>query len=266
GDHAAVHRHARVSQCRRDQRRPCADRHRAGGDDERRELLRRRRWTGGGCLHDHRRRDDGDRIRPRPPAARSAGGDHRGRGARLPLLQLSARVELHGRLRRQPARVDDGRDHRRGGGQDRGGGVIRAAADPARRAVPGHDVRRAQAPEVPPADLPTRQRALPPSDGAHRLLQPADNRLSVRLDADARGPGAGAALRSLQRPQRPPAHGLDTGDDRPRRGRRRRERVPRIRAGDPQVPPAGRDAPAAAAPGRLSDRDRAGGRARPGNG
>ena len=35
--------------------------------------------------------------------------------------------------------------------------------------------------------------------------QPAHDRLPVRLDADARGPRAGAALRPLQRPQRPPA-------------------------------------------------------------
>ena len=32
---------------------------------------------------------------------------------------------------------------------------LRAAADPARGAVPRHDLRGAQAPEVPPADLPT---------------------------------------------------------------------------------------------------------------
>ena len=117
-----------------------------------------------------------------------------------------------------------------------------------------------------PADLPARQRALPPPHGPDRLLQPAHDRLPLRVDADARRPRAGAALRPLLRPQRPPLHRLDARDGRPRAGRRRGERLPRLRAGDPQVPPAGRGAPAAAAAGRFSDRDRAGGRARPGNG
>ncbi len=117
---------------------------------------------------------------------RRAGRAHRGRGARLPVLQLPARVELHGRLRREPARPADGRDRGRGGRQDGRGGVVRAAADPARGAVPGHHLRGAQAAEVPAADLPLRQRALPPPHGAHRLLQQAHDRLPVRLDADAR--------------------------------------------------------------------------------
>ena len=47
-----------------------------------------------------------------------------------------------------------------------------AARDPG-RAVPRHGLRRAQAPEVPPAGHRRRQRALPSPDGADRLLQPA---------------------------------------------------------------------------------------------
>ncbi len=131
------------------------------------------------------------------------------------------------------------------------------AADPARGALPGHHVRDPQAPEVPPADLPPRQRALPPPHGADRLFQPPYDRLPVRVDADARGRRARASLRPLQRPQRPPAHGLDAlhGGARTRGGRF--ERVPGLRAGDPQVPPPGHDAPEPAAPGRLSRRDRA---------
>ena len=109
---------------------------------------------------------------------------------------------------------------RRGGRQDRRGGVLRAAADPARGAVPRHHVRGAQAAQVPPADLPLRQRALPPPHGAHRLQQPAHDRLPVRLDADARGARAGAALRPLQRPPRPLPHRLDARDDRARARRR----------------------------------------------
>ncbi len=266
GDHAAVRRHAGLSQRGRDQRRPGADRDRPGGDDERRQLLRWRRRSRGGRVHDHRRGDDRDRLRPRSPAAGRARRDHGRRGARLSRLQLPAGLELHGRLRRQPARPADGRDHGRGGRQDGGRRVVRAAADPARRAVPRHDVRRAQAPEVPPADLPARQRALSSPDGPDRFLQPTHDRLPVCLDADARRARAGVALHPLLRPQRSPAHGLDARADRARADRGGGERLPRLRARDPQVSPAGGDAPAPAAPGCLSDGDRAGRRARPGNG
>ncbi len=65
-------------------------------------------------------------------------------------------------------------------------------------------------------------------------------------------------------------HGhLHTGwtlvDDRPRADRGGRQRVPRVRAGDPQVQAPGLDPPAAAAPGRLTSGDRAGRREAPGN-
>ena len=102
-----------------------------------------------------------------------------------------------------------------------------------------------------------RQRALPPSHGPHRLLQQAHDRLPVRVDADARGTGAGVAVRPLLRPPRPPAHRLDARDDRDRAGRRRGQRVSRVRARDLQVQAPGLDPPAPAAPGRLARGDRA---------
>ena len=105
GDHAAVRRPAVVPQRRRDERRAAAHGDRPGGDDERGQLLRRRRRPGGGRVRDHRRRDGRDRVRPGPPAAGRARGAHGRGGARLPDLQLPAGVELHGRLRREPARA-----------------------------------------------------------------------------------------------------------------------------------------------------------------
>ncbi len=84
---------------------PVLTRHRPGGHDERGQLLRRRGRPGGWRVRDHRRDHGGHRLRPRSPAAGRARGADRGRGARLPVLQLPARVQLHGRLRRQPARA-----------------------------------------------------------------------------------------------------------------------------------------------------------------
>ena len=208
-------------------------------------------------MRDHRRHVRDHRLQPGPPCPGRAGGAHRRRGARFPGPQLPARVELHGRLRIEPARPADGLHRGGGGGQDGGRGVLRAAADPAGGAVPGHHLCGAQAAEVQAADLPARQRALPPPHGPHRLLEPAYDRLPVRLDADAGRPGAGAAIHPLQRPQRPPEHGLDAGRGGPRAGGGGRQRVPGVRARDPQVPPPGRDPPAPPAPGCLTRRDRA---------
>ncbi len=159
---------------------------------------------------------------------------------------------------RQPAGAADGGHRGRGGGQDGRRGLVRAAPDPARGAVPGHHVRRAQAAEVPPADLPLRQRALPPPDGPDRLQQQAHDRLPVCVDADAGRARAGAPVHPLQRPQRPLRHRLDARARRARTARAGGERVPRVRARDPQVPAPGLDPPAAAAPGGLTSGDRAG--------
>jgi len=88
----------------------------------------------------------------------------------------------------------------------------------------------------------------------------------VRLDSDARRPGAGAAIHPLQRPQRAPEHGLDAGRCGTRAGGGGRQRVSRVRARDPQVSPPGRDPPAPPAPGCLTRRDRAGRGQGPGDG
>ena len=89
----------------------------------------------------------------------------------------------------------------------------------ARGADPRQRLRRRQAAQVPPADLPGRPVPLPPPDGQHRLLAAAHPRLPLRLDADPRGSGARAALRPLQRQPRPFQRRLDRGDGRlrPRR-------------------------------------------------
>ena len=96
----------------------------------------------------------GDRLQPRTQTEHAGGvlaAITAGARARLPRPQLPAGVELHGRRRLEPARPADGRDRGRGRPEDLGRRHARAAADPARRAVPRHDVRRAQAAEVPPA-------------------------------------------------------------------------------------------------------------------
>ena len=194
----------------------------ASCDHERRQLLRRRRRPRGRRLRDHRRDARRDRLQPRPlrpgvlaaliagaslgflvhnfPPASSFMGDC---GANL-LGLLMGCLAVEGAVKTEVVLS------------------FVAAADPARRAVPRHDLRRAQAPEVPPPDLRLRQRALPPPHGPHRLLAPAHDRLPLRLDADARRPRALAALRPLQRPQRPLLPGLDA--------RRRRDRPVRRRS------------------------------------
>ena len=90
----------------------------------------------------------------------------------------------------------------------------------ARRADPRHRLRRRQAAQVPPADLPGRQLALPPPDGQHRLLAAPHARLPLRLDAGPRRPRPGPALRPLQRRPRPLRRALDRGDRRLRPARR----------------------------------------------
>ena len=82
----------------------------------------------------------------------------------------------------------------------------------ARRADPRHRLRRRQAAQVPPADLPGRPLALPPPDGQHRLLPAPHARLPLRLDAGAGRPRPGPALRPLQRRPRQLRRALDRGD------------------------------------------------------
>ena len=76
--------------------------------------------------------------------------------------------------------------------------LVLPLVDP-RRAVPRHDVRRAQAAEVPQARLPGRPRALPSPHGPHRLLDAADGPLPLRLDAHAGGPRASRCASSRTR-------------------------------------------------------------------
>ncbi len=82
------------------------------------------------------------------------------------------------------------------------------------------------------------------------------DRVLLRVDADARRRRAGAAVRPLQRPPRPPLHGLDDRDGGARGDRGRGQRLPRLRARDPQVPPPLGDAPAPPAARRLTSGDR----------
>ena len=97
-----------LPQRRSDERRAGADRDRTGGDDERRQLLRRRRRPRRRRLRDHRGRDGGDRVRPRSRSPGCARRAHGRRCAGLPDPQLPARLELHGRLRLEPAGAVDG--------------------------------------------------------------------------------------------------------------------------------------------------------------
>ena len=202
-DHPAVRRHLAFPKRRPHQRGPGADRHRPRRDDEHRQPLRRRRRPRRGRLRDHRGNARDHRLRSRPRRTGRAGGADGRRSARLPDPQLPTGLELHGRLRGQPAGPADGGGGCRGSGQDAGCRVLRAAADPVDRTVLGHHLRGAQALEVQAPDLCRRQRALPPSHGPHRLLQQTHDRIPVRVDADARRLRAGAAFRALLRPQRP---------------------------------------------------------------
>ncbi len=79
------------------------------------------------------------------------------RRARFPDPQLPTRLELHGRLRGQPAGTADGGGGRRGSGQEASCRVLRVATDPADRTVLGHHFRGAQALEVQAPDLRGRQ-------------------------------------------------------------------------------------------------------------
>src|SRR3954453_1080024 len=190
------------------------------------------------------------------------GGSHAVRGARLPALQLPSRARVHGRLRLEPARAAARCGGRRGHLEDeRLDRAHRPAGDP-RRAVPGHELRRRQADQVPPADLPRRLEPLSPPLPPHRLLAAAHGALPLRLDARDGGQRGRAALHSLQREVRAPERRLGRVDGCAAVRGRRRQRVPGLHPRDPQVPP---PALMAAAPERarnLRARDRRPGRAR----
>ena len=74
-------------------------------DHQRRQLLRRHRRARRGRLRDLRDRAVDHRVRPRQGLGRRARRDHRWGGARVPRPQLPPGVDLHGRLRVEPARL-----------------------------------------------------------------------------------------------------------------------------------------------------------------
>ena len=125
-----------------------------------------------------------DRYEAGVLAAITAGGV-----ARLPAPRLPARLQLHGGHRLEPARLPARDDRGPGLVEDERGAGAGAAAGRARGPDPRHQLRRRQAAQVPPADLPGRPLALPPPDGEHRLLAAAHARLPLRLDA-GRSPGS----------------------------------------------------------------------------
>ena len=137
------------------------------------------------------------------------GGRHRGRRARVPLAQLPSRERLHGGCGLEPARAD-ARVHRGAGRAENGRG--RRPRLPARRAGgadPRHGVRGRQAVQVPAARLGGGRRALPPPDGADRVLATADRPLPVPVDPRAGRAGARAAVRAVLRRPRQLRHRLD---------------------------------------------------------
>ena len=102
-----------------------------------------------------------------------------------------------------------------GGAEDERRDRPRLPADRARGADPRHRLRRRQAAQIPPADLPGRQLALPPPDGQHRLLASAARVAYLYAwTLVMAGAGAGPALRPLQRQPRPLRRPLDGGDGR----------------------------------------------------
>ena len=153
--HAARHRPSALPQRRAD-----ADGDRPRRDDERRQLLRRRRRARGRRLRDRRDRLRRDRLQL--AASQHAGGVLAAltAGAALGFLvhNFPPASSFMGDAGSNLLGLLMGCDRGRGRPQDLGRRDARAAADPARGAVPRHDVRRAQAPEVPPPRLraPTR--------------------------------------------------------------------------------------------------------------
>ena len=89
-----------------------------------------------------------------------------------------------------------------------------------------------------------RLQPLPPPLPPHGLLAAQDRALPLRVDDDDDRDRRRAALRPVLGEQRPPQRGLGDRDGRDAAGRARRLDLPRLRAGDPQAPPAARVAAA----------------------
>ena len=218
----------------------------ARGDHERRQLLRRRRRPGRGRLRDRAVAFAIIAFDLRAQPRRRARRDHRRRRARLPGPQLPSGARLHGRLRLEPARPAAGLHRGRGRGQDPGGPRADLPARRAGRAVPRHDVRRAQADEVPAgrSTAPTPTTSTTASAGS---ASASAARCSTSTPGRSLLAGFAVALRFVPTP-------TTTGTSTPagrvvigaRPARAGRERLPRLRARDPQVPAPGRDPPARA--------------------
>ena len=161
------------------------------------------------------------------PGAGGARGAHRRRRARLPPPRLPAGVELHGRHGLEPARVPARLRRDPGRAEDERGGRALLPARRARDPDHGLELRDRQAAQVPPADLPRRQLALPPPHGGDRVLPAPHPRLPLRLGARPRRDGAGASLRPVLRRPRQLRPRLDRRDHRLRDRRARGERLPR---------------------------------------
>ena len=237
------------------------DRHRRG--DQRDQPHRRRRRPRRRRLRDLGRRPGGDRPLARPQRRRRARRAHGGRRRSASCATAS----------RPPATFmgDTGSNllgyllgRRRGAGraEDERGDRPLPAADRPHRADPRHRLRRRQAAQIRPPDLPGRPLALPPPDGQHRLLPAAHARLSLRLDARDARPRAGPALRPLQRRPRQLRRPLDRGDGGLRRCVALAASVYLVYgAGDPQAAPGARGRSSRPAPGEdreaAADVDRA---------
>ena len=258
-----VRRHASAAEHRRR-----ADRDLAGRADERREPLRRRRRPRGRAVHDRRGRVRDHRVRPRHQRRRRARGPDRRRRARLPVPQLPAGFVVHGRRRGEPARLParGGRGHRLG--EDRRGRRPDGAADRPRGAVPRHRLRRRQAAQVQAQAVGGGRQPLPPPDGADGIQPAPDGRLPVRLDADARRRRGRAAVRAVLEPPRHLSPRVDAGDGGDRADGARGQRLPDLRARDPEVQePARAGAPHARTRTPASTRSTSGcgARSRPGS-
>ena len=209
-----------------------------------------------GRLHDRGGHVRGHRAVARPRRRRDPrGGDRRRRGG-LPAPQLPPGLGLHGGLRLEPARAAAGLRRDPGRAEDgRRRGAVLPAGDP-RGARARRDLRGGQADQVPPAGLLGRHAGT--STTASRT---SASRSGARCSTSTPGPSSLAALALAMRfvPYSDDDGSFNAGWALViaafGAARARRERLPRLRARDPQVPPLPR-APAAPRSRRSAARTR----------